>query len=103
MQISASSTEYVKVQVAAVVNGTTIDPTSDTVQMAFPLRGALPVSGDWKAGSWETVGTVRFARCLVGPSGGVVTLTAGQFYDCWLKVFDAPETVARRVGLVTAY
>lgn len=103
MQLSAQSTEYVKVPLTAVVNGAIIDPTGDTVQLAFPLRGVPPVSGDWKTGSWETIGTTRYARALVGPSGGVLTLTAGVIYDCWVKVFDSPETVARLAGPVTVY
>ena len=103
MQIAAASTEYVKVPLVAVVNGVIIDPTSDVVKMAFPLRGVAPVAGDWKTGSWETLGTQRYARCLVGPSGGTVTLAAGVLYDAWLQVFDSPETVTRLVGQVTAY
>jgi hypothetical protein len=102
LELSALSTEYVKTSVIAIVNGTVIDPTSDTVQMAFPLRGVSPVAGDWKAGSWETVSGLRYARCLVGPAGGTVTLAAG-FYDCWLKVTDSPEVPARRVGQITVY
>jgi hypothetical protein len=96
VEISALSTEYVKVPVTAVVNGVVIDPSSDTVQLAFPLRGVAPVSGDWKAGSWETLAGVHYARCLVGPSG-TITLATGTFYDAWLKVFDSPETVVRKL------
>lgn len=101
MEQSALSTEYVKVAVSAVVNGSLINPTGDTVQMAFTARGVAPVSGDWKAGSWETISGVYYARCLAGPAG-VVQLAAG-IYDCWVKVTDSPEVPARRVGQVTVY
>ena len=103
MELSALSTEYVKVSVAAVVNGVTYNPTSDAVSMAFPARGAQPVSGDWKTGSWETISGTYYARCLVGPSPGLVQFTVGSIYDCWLKVTDSPEVPARRVGQVVAY
>jgi hypothetical protein len=101
LEQAALSTEYVKVAVSAVVNGAVINPTTDTVQMAFPVRGVVPVSGDWKASSWETISGIYYARCLVGPVG-VVQLAAGIF-DCWVKVTDSPEVPARRVGQVTIY
>jgi len=94
---SALSTEYVRVAIDAGV-----DPTADNVQMAFPLTGVAPVSGDWKSATWETDSSTDpatyYARCLVGPGvGGVVSLTAG-LYDVFVKVSDNPETVVRNTG-----
>lgn len=96
LRISTLDTEYIRVPVAAKEAGAVVDPTGDTVQMAFPLAGVDPVSGDWKTASWETAGTTYYARCLVGPTGDV-TLTDG-LYDAWVKVTDTPEVVVRKAG-----
>lgn len=99
MQLSVLSTEYVRVPIAATSSGATVDPTGDTVQMAFPVHGVDPVNADWKAASWETDATITphayYARCLVGPSQ--VVLAAGT-YDVWVKVTDNPEIPARLAG-----
>lgn len=92
---SALSTEYVRVAIDAGV-----DPTADTVQMAFPLAGNQPT--DWKSATWETDTATDpdtyYVRCLVGPGpGGVVTLVYG-LYDVYVKVNDNPETVVRNTG-----
>ena len=94
---SALSTEYVRVAIDA---GT--DPTADTVQMAFPLAGSQPVTGDWKAATWRsstsTDPDTYYVRCLVGPGpGGLITLNNG-LYDVYVKVNDNPETVVRNTG-----
>lgn len=98
--IYAVSAEYVRVSVAASVNGTDIDPTGDAVQLAFTLQGALPGAGDWKTASWETDPTqlppIHYARALVGPSG-VVQLAPG-LYDVFLKVIDNPELPVKKSG-----
>lgn len=98
IDISVLSREYVKVAVSATEAGSAVDPTNDTVQMAFPVLGTDPISGDWKAATWETVGTTYYARCLVGP-GGTVTLAAGS-YNVWVKVTDNPEAPVRRAGVL---
>jgi hypothetical protein len=99
-RMSTLSTEYVRVKVAATVNGAAINPTSDAVQFAFTLDGANPTS--WVSGSWETDATgqvaIYYARTLVGPSGGTV-LAAGT-WTVWLKVTDSPETPVRQVGVL---
>lgn len=92
--ISAASTEYVKVAVFATKAGQVINPTSDTVQMAF--TNAPPQVGDWKAASWETAAPSYLARCLVGPSG-TITLAPGT-YDVWVKVTDIPEVPVKNAG-----
>lgn len=97
---SALSTEYLRYPVSAVVNGAAIVPTGDTVQFAFPVTGAAPVT--WFAGSWETVSSTYFARVLVGPAGGVFAPTAGVTYDVWIKITDSPEVPVRKVGTLTA-
>lgn len=96
MNISALSTEYVRVPVL-----TTFNPTNDVVQFAFLVDGTQPSSGDWKAGSWETDTingiTTYYARCLIGPTGGTMTLVAGS-YRIWLKITDNPEVPVRIAG-----
>lgn len=90
----ALSTEYVRV---AIATSPAADPTSDNIQMAFPVTGVNPVLGDWKSATWETDGTTYYARCLVGPAPGVVTLAEG-LYDVYVKVTDNPEVVVRQTG-----
>lgn len=106
----AVSTIYVKVPVAATESGAVVDPTSGDVTMAFTAVGAdAPAPGDsaWKAADWET-DTTRdpdryYARCLTGPDGGVITLTAASEYDVWVKIVGiAPEIVILRAGRHTA-
>lgn len=103
---AALSTEYIRVPTTATDGSSAINPTSDTVQMAFVSAGSLPVSGDWKTASWETDSTTTpttyYARCLVGPSGGAITLTA-DLYDVFVKIGDNPETVVRRFGAVAIF
>jgi hypothetical protein len=97
---SVLSLKYVAVPVFAKASGLAVNPTTDTVQMAFPAPDVDPVSGDWKTASWETdasaTPTVYYARCLVGP-GGTVALALGTF-DIWIKITDSPEIPAERVG-----
>lgn len=98
VKISVLSTTYVKCRVSATENGAAINPTSGTVEFAFipESSGADPVSGDWKAGSWESAPDGYWARCLVGPSGTV--LLAVNSYDVWIRVTKNPETVVDQVG-----
>lgn len=97
VEISASSTIYVKVPISARVAGARVDPTSDTVKLAFMRNGATPGVGDLRTGSWETDevsdpnGDIYLARCLVG-SGGTGALAVG-LYTVWVQVTDNPETV----------
>lgn len=98
--IPALSTEYVRVQVTASSAGAVVNPTSDTIQFAFPATTVQP--SVWYSGSWETISGVYYARCLVGPTGGVVTLTVGNSYDVWVKITDSPEVPVRKVTTLTA-
>lgn len=96
LEIPASSLEYVLVPETLTVNGLPVDPTSPalTVELAFTAVDVAPASGDWTVGSWEDVGGVWNARCLVGP-GGTVTLAAGT-YDVWTRVTASPEKPVRK-------
>jgi hypothetical protein len=102
-EISASSTEYVRVPVSAKASGSVVDPTADTVVMAFIAGTSTPGVSDWKTASWETDATTDpdtyYARCL---AGSAVTLTAGTTYMVWVKVTDSPETPIKRCGLLRA-
>ena len=98
MQISSLTKEYVRVAVAATEAGAPVIPTGDVVQMAFTVNGADPVGGDWKSATWETSGSIYYARCLVGP-GGTVALAVGH-YLVWVKVTDSPEVPVRSAGFL---
>lgn len=102
LTLSSLSTEYVRVAVSATTSGAAVDPTADTVQMAFTAEGVAPVAGDWKTSSWEVDATTNpdtyYARCLVGPSG-TVALSAALF-DVWVKISDSPEVPIRKAGSI---
>lgn len=95
LTISSLSKEYIRVAVSAKESGTAVDPTSDTVTMAFVTTDE-PVSGDFKTASWETDNGKYYARCLVGP-GGTITLSDG-LYSVWVKVTDSPEVPVLKAG-----
>jgi hypothetical protein len=104
-RIDSTSKEYVRVPVEATNNGLVVNPTADTVEMAFPAVTVDPAGGDWKAATWETDSTgtpVRYwARCLVGP-GGTVTLAVG-LYDVWVRITDAPEIPVKKSGQLEVF
>jgi hypothetical protein len=107
VQISSLSTETVLVPVAGVNAGAPIDPTSATVQMAFLPGSGNPSGGDWKTADWETNATTvpptYSARCLVGPSPGVITLAPGS-YVVWVKFTLGSETpVLRAIGSLVVF
>jgi hypothetical protein len=73
--------------------GAAVDPTSATVEVAFPAPTVEPTS--WNAASWETAGSRYHARCLVGP-GGTVQLADGT-YDMWVRITGLdPELIVRK-------
>lgn len=106
VRLSAQATEYVRVQTYAEENGAAVDPTVFSVTMAFPTTGVDPVSGDYKTASWETDATTtpltRYVRALVGPTGGVVSLSKGR-YDIWVKITAGAETPVEKVGALEIY
>jgi hypothetical protein len=89
---SVLDTRYVAIPISATgPTGAAINPTGDTVQMAFMPQGVNPGSGDWHTGSWATTSGGGYqAQCLVGPANGGVALTAGV-YQIWVKATDNPE------------
>lgn len=94
MVIPASSTEFVHVTVTAPAG---VDLTGATPKVAIlPVSNrANPQTGDWKTGEWASA---TEARLLVGPDGGALTLTAGD-YKVWVSV-DPPgsENIVRLSG-----
>lgn len=98
---SVLSTRYIKCVVSTMENGIATDPTTGTIEFAFKADGVAPVSGDWKAGSWETATTEYIGRCLVGPSG-TVTLTAGS-YDVWVRYTKSPEIIIEQIGYLVIH
>jgi hypothetical protein len=103
--ISKDSKEYVRVPVFAKEGAAVVNPTADTVQMAFLAGEGPPAAGDYKAASWETDASTEpdtyYARCLIGP-GGAIVLTPDT-YSVWVKVTDVPETPVREVGQLRIY
>jgi hypothetical protein len=103
IDLSATSTEYVRVGVTGTESGVAVDPTGGAVSMAFmPTGDNTPDVTDWKTAGWETSGSNYYARALVGPTGGVVTLTPGS-YRVWVKWSVAPETPIQTVGRLYVY
>jgi len=95
VDLSSLSTEFVKARVRATEEGEPVDPTGNTVEMAFTSIGSSPSEDDWHDAEWETDATTSppryYARCLVGPDNGV-ELAPGT-YKVWVKVNGpAPET-----------
>ena len=95
--IYSTSLEEVPVVVTPPVG---MNPTGDTVQMAFLAvpPPAQPGSGDWKTASWQSLVAPYIILCLVGP-GGAITLTAGQWYT-WVKISASPEIVVKYAGIL---
>lgn len=89
LTVPAASTQYLKVPISATVNGGVFNPSADNVSFAFPRPGVAPST--WFSGSWETVSGTYYARVLIGPTGGVVTLGVG-LYNVFVKISDNPES-----------
>jgi hypothetical protein len=87
--LSALSTDYIHTKVSAQSHGVDIDPTGDEVFIAFMPPGTDPTDADWHDAEWEAFGANYWAKCLVGPAGGVA-LSKGA-YVMWVKVVDSPE------------
>ncbi len=99
--VSSLSVQYVHCSVAATSGGVDIDPTGDVVALAFVPQGATPAPGDFITGSWiqdlTTVPTTHFARALVGPPPGMITLSPG-LVDIYVRVSDNPEVPVLKSG-----
>lgn len=94
MLIPATSTEYLHVSVTAP-QGVDITGTPPKLAILPSTNRSNPVPDDWHTGDW-TDGTQ--ARLLIGPDGGTVTLTPGD-YRVWINV-DPPgvENIVRLSG-----
>jgi hypothetical protein len=97
VDLAATSTEYVKVPVAATVDG---DPVTLTTppRMAFLTGTGNPASADWKAAAWHS----GAARILVGPDGGALTLTPGTYWvwATWDAGTEAPVYRSGRLHVI---
>lgn len=114
--IAAISTEQVAVSWTSELAGTTVDPTGQTqgqpqlaVNFSFPVSSGSPTApaepNGWLQGEW-VLGTTTpeyIAVCLVGPSPGVIQLTAGQKYDVWSQIIGNPETPTKYAGTISVY
>jgi hypothetical protein len=99
LQLSSLATAYVRIPVYADQLGVVVDPSAYTVTMAFISGPLNPGAGDWKTASWTTTAQGQHvAQCLVGPTGGTITLTAGLTYNVWIQIAATPETVIINTG-----
>lgn len=104
LKIRATSLSYVRARVSARASGAAVNPTSDTVAVAFETTDAAPAAAaaSWKSATWDTdtstTPTTYRAQCLVGPSG-TVNLSAGTYY-MFVKVTDSPEVPIMYSGIV---
>ena len=94
MDMSATSLQYVYLNITFGVGGLTFNPTSLAVKMAFKPVGIDPVSpADECSASWITDNTgptpVYYCRCNTGP-GGDATPGIGVWQP-WAKVVSSPE------------
>lgn len=94
MVIPASSTEFLHITVTAPA-GT--DLTGTPVQIAVVAHRDNPSGAEWKTAEW----TDGAARLLVGPEGGALTLSHGD-YHVWIHI-DPPgvEVIVRKSGIVS--
>lgn len=91
MVIPASSTEFLRVSVPAPAG---VDLSGSPVQIAIVAHGDNPGDDEWHTAEWADGN----ARLLIGPDGGALTLTRGN-YRVWVA-FDppGPESPVRPSG-----
>ena len=100
--ISQLSLEYVGIPVNAKnLDGSSFNPTGDTVQMAFiPQPTQVPQVSDWQSCIWATMtGNILYpyaAYCLIGP-GGTIQLGIGT-YIIYIKFTDSPGIPVQIAG-----
>ncbi len=102
-RISSQSTEYIEVRVEASYRGDAIDPTLDSVQMAFTEPDDDPtLTTMWVDASWQLAGAtsapVYLARCLIGPDAP--TQLAEGRYAVWITFTDVHETPVKWAGVL---
>lgn len=105
LSLYSVSTQYLQIP---ITNEEGINPTGDVVQFAFlgpysnvsQATEAVPTSTTtYYTGAWQSMQPVNtstapntyVAIVLIGPSGGVVTLSAGT-YLVIVRVVDNPES-----------
>ena len=100
----ATSTEYIQLQVVTTqLDGTTYNPTSDPVYVAFlpitsPASSPDPSSGEYNTAFWTTDTSGNYwAGILVGPLNGGINLAAGSYQVC-LKVTDSPAVPVKQAA-----
>jgi len=100
MKLAATSTEYVRVTAESRAAGSVITPAAAPKFAFLPASTSdNPTAEDWTDGEWN----VPWARILVGPNGGALTLAAGE-YSVWLTWTAGTETpVYRTGGTLTVY
>jgi hypothetical protein len=99
VEIAASSTEYVHVNVQAAIGGAAITLAAPPKLAILPVGSATnPAAEDWITGEWSE----SWARILVGPNGGAVTLSPGR-YTVWVSFAAGTETPVYRAGKITVY
>lgn len=94
MDLAATSTEFVKVSVTASADGSPVTLT-DPPKMAFLAGNSDPASGDWHPAEWHS----GYARIMVGPDGGALTLTPGTYW-VWATWTAGAETPVERSGRI---
>lgn len=99
MKLAATSTEYVRVTATSQAAGSVITPAAAPKFAFLPASNSgNPAVDDWTDGEWNA----PWARIMVGPNGGAVTLTAGE-YSVWLTWTAGTETPVYRSGTLTVY
>lgn len=99
MEIAATSTEFVHVNVQITIQGVPVNAALAPSLAFLPASSTdNPQPTDWLAGEWN--GTQ--ARILVGPSGGALTLDPGK-YKLWIKFAAGLESPVYRAGPITVY
>jgi hypothetical protein len=89
----------VHIDVKAWIGGTAITiAAAPTFAFLAASSDANPVTEDWLTGEWLT----GWARVLVGPNGGTVSLEAGT-YSVWISFAAGLETPVYRAGELTVY
>ena len=94
MELPATTTEYVRVPVTPPA-GVDITGTPPKLAILPTSNRDNPTVDDWKIAAWASGPE---ARLLVGPDGGALTLTRGN-YRVWVT-FDPPgsENIVRMSG-----
>ena len=106
IRISSTSKETVRVRVNAKVAGAVPNLSLLTVEMAIIPGTRKPVTGDWKAATWDTdatsTPTAYRAQIVVGPGSTVGALAPGVYY-AWARVTDTGERPELNGGAFEVY